>query len=109
MASTRSRRARFPAGSSRSCCDESLLRTLNAVGRQEVASLLPPLNVPVKLDQALRVPNVEDDPLHVRGGTLQLSVTLTRLWANDERLWVELEPKVGEWQRNPKVPDGTAP
>lgn len=77
-----------------------LLRSLNVRGREEISGMLPELQVPVRLEQRVRIPDLDRDPVHVRGGILDVTVTFTRMWASDGRLWLQFEPKLGGWRRN---------
>lgn len=77
----------------------SLLRRLNAQGRQAITRALPLLKLPVKLDQELRIPPLNTDPVHVVGGSLPVAVTLTRVFASRGRLWLAVRPRLGEWHR----------
>jgi hypothetical protein len=77
-----------------------LLRSLNALGREEIPALLPPLQLPVRLEQRVSIPDLTEDPVHTRGGSFEVKVTFTRMLARDGRLWLQLEPELGKWQRN---------
>lgn len=78
----------------------SLLRVLDDTGRDAFTRLLPPLRVPLKLEQPVELPDLDQDWLHVRGGRLGLTVAFTGMFANDGRLWVGLRPTLGRWRRN---------
>lgn len=79
----------------------ALLQRLNARGREAITRALPTLEVPVKLDQRLRIPPLNADPVHViEGGSLPVAVSLTRVFASHGRLWLALRPQLGEWQRD---------
>ncbi len=82
----------------------SLLRRLNAQGRQAITRALPLLKLPVKLDQQLRIPPLNTDPVHVAGGSLPVAVTLTRAFASHGRLWLAVRPRLGEWHRDEGPP-----
>jgi hypothetical protein len=77
----------------------ALLRVLNAGARSRISEGLPPLEIPIRLDYQLRIPDTDEDPVHFAGATLPVTVTFVRAFATRERLWIALEPKLGPWQR----------
>lgn len=74
--------------------------TLIEVGRESVSNRLPALEIPVKLDQTLKIPDLDQDPLHVQGGSLPLTVAFTRMFALKSFLWLQVQPTIGAWRRN---------
>jgi hypothetical protein len=78
--------------------------TLTTVGREAISNRLPPLEIPLKLDQTVKVQNFQVDPLHVQGGSFSVAVSFTRMFAVNKRLWLQVKPTVGKWQNNPGGP-----
>lgn len=76
-----------------------LLRALNAFGRDQITRLLPPVELPLNLKQGVRISEVGVAAVRIQGGSLEVGVKFTRMFATEGRLWVELQPNIGEWRR----------
>ena len=81
-----------------------LLHLLNARARDSIAGALPPLVVPLKVDENVHLAGVDSGPLRVAGGELELSAGLRHVFASDGRLWVALTPKLGAFRKNAVTP-----
>ena len=76
------------------------LRTLEA--------MVPPVAIPVRLQQTLDVPGLDDGPVRVRPGRLPIQGSVARVVPLSGRLWVLLAVKVGPWQQQAASAAGAA-
>jgi hypothetical protein len=80
---------------------ESLIRE-NLPG---IEGEIPPLEIPVRLDQEIRIGSFEEGPVAAKGGSLPLVAKVSLVLASNERLWVLIDASVGPW----KVAESPAP
>jgi hypothetical protein len=82
--------------------DPSLVRaTANQLARrsrERLEDLVPPVEVPVRVDQDIPIPGFDEGPVRVAAGTLPLHVELARVLPISGRLWIMLAVKAGPWQ-----------
>jgi len=81
---------------------ENLIRTNLAI----VERVLPPFEVPVRLEQQLRIGRFDQGPVSARGGELPLTIQLGEVLAVNQRLWALIDAKAGPWK---PADAGTAP
>jgi hypothetical protein len=81
---------------------DSLLR--QHLGTIEAA--IPPFEVPVRIEQTIRIGGLGEGPVTVAPGSLPLEMSVARVLPGNQRLWVLLDVRVGRWQReaSPAVP-----
>ncbi|MCM2256786.1 MAG: hypothetical protein NDJ94_14090 [Vicinamibacteria bacterium] len=79
--------------------DRTLKRHLADI---EVA--IPPLEVPVRLEQGIAIAGLGKGPVSVPPGNLPLTMSVASLIAGDRRLWVMLDVTAGPWQRAAEPP-----
>ncbi len=72
--------------------------------RSQLVSLLPPLEIPVQVQQRLELPAVTTGPLRIRGATLPLRATVRRVVAGRGKLWIGVHIQPGEVGRLDDVP-----
>jgi hypothetical protein len=65
-----------------------------------LSHLLPPLEIPVHLEQAIKVDGLTEGVVVARPGVLPLAVTLAEVIPVNERLWVLIDVKAGPWERS---------
>jgi hypothetical protein len=79
---------------------ESLLSgsTLDDVARLvriEVATQLPPIEIPVRVQQDINIPAITDGPVRIHGARLPVRASVSRVFAANKRLWIGLHVEVG--------------
>jgi hypothetical protein len=65
---------------------------------------IPPLEIPVRLDEALRIEGAKMGPLTVHPGSLPFKIAVARVMPVNQRLWILLDATAGPW-----VPAGASP
>jgi hypothetical protein len=73
---------------------ENLMRANLAI----VQKVLPPFQVPVRLEQQLRIGRFDKGPVSARGGELPLTIQLGEVLAVNQRLWALIDAKAGPWK-----------
>lgn len=66
--------------------------------RDSVAALIPSLDLPVRLDQAIEVGALDDGVVRTRPGRLPLALTVAEVLPFGGRLWVFVDLRAGPWQ-----------
>lgn len=56
--------------------------------RARIVGLLPPVEIPVRVQQGLELPAVDSGPVRIAAATLPLRVGISRLYAARGRLWI---------------------
>jgi hypothetical protein len=79
-----------------------LVDMLSAERMERLRDLVPPVEIPVKLDRAVAISGFGEGPVQVNPGTLPVHVKVARVVAVSGRLWVMLETSVGPWVEVPK-------
>lgn len=64
-----------------------------------IEALIPPLEVPVRLEQGIAIAGLGQGPVSVPPGHLPLTMSVASLIAGDRRLWVMIDVTAGPWQR----------
>jgi hypothetical protein len=85
---------------------ELLKNGLEALGQEGLDTLseaLPPIQIPVRLEQSVRIGAIEEGPIRVEGGQLPLKMALRRVIPLSGRLWVVLDIDAEEWQSLPEA------
>lgn len=80
------------------------LGVVEGLVRENLASLeraVPPLEIPVHLDESVPIGAFSEGPVSVAGGRLPLRASISQVLALDQRLWVLVGLEVGEWQAAP--------
>lgn len=65
--------------------------------RLEIASKLPTIRIPVKVQQAIAFPAVTDGPVRVGGARMPLEVAVSQVVAARGRLWVSVRVTPGDF------------
>jgi hypothetical protein len=74
------------------------LETLVGENQRAVTGLLPAIEIPVHLEQAVEIGGLHEGVVVARGGVLPLEMTVAEVVPVGERLWVLLDAKAGPWQ-----------
>jgi hypothetical protein len=72
-----------------------------------ISRLLPPVEIPVQLEQSIKVDGLDEGVVMARAGVLPLTMTLAEVLPVNERLWILIDVKAGPWQRTPEAEKGT--
>ena len=75
-----------------------MLEGLLADHLDTLAGLVPPLDVPVRLEQSLEIGGLEEGVVSAQAGTLPLEIKLAEVIPVNQRLWILLEVKAGPWK-----------
>ncbi len=74
----------------------SALDQLALAIRSQLATLLPPLEIPVTVRQRIVLPALATGPLRIHGGTLPLRAAVSRVVAGRGTLWIGVRVEPGE-------------
>ena len=78
-----------------------MLEQVGEKGRETLRALLPPIEIPVRLEPNLSFDEVSQGPVAIQGARLPLQVTVSQVLALGGRLWVSLEARPGAFQKTP--------
>lgn len=71
---------------------DELARTV----RMQIAGQIPAVQIPVKIEHAIDLPEVTEGPVRLRGATMPLKVTVADVFAGQGVLWVAIDVVPGE-------------
>jgi hypothetical protein len=74
-----------------------------------IEGTIPPLEVPVALEEGVEFRGLEDGPVQVGAGRLPLEFALSRVVPVNERLWLLVNAAAGEWVPRPAASPDAAP
>lgn len=84
--------------------------TLDDLGRAvrlQLAARVPPLQIPVKIEQAINLPAVTDGPVLIHAASLPLAVSVSDVLAGQGVLWIAISVVPGDVTRDaPKTATG---
>ena len=63
-----------------------------------VQAALPPFEVPVRLEQQLRIARFDKGPVSAAGGELPIKLQLGEVLAVNQRLWALIDAEAGPWK-----------
>lgn len=67
--------------------------------RMEVATQLPSIDIPVRVQEDIDIPAVTDGPVRVRGARLPVRVAVSRVFAANSSVWIGLHVEVGRMEK----------
>jgi hypothetical protein len=76
-----------------------VLENLVRDNMDSLSSLLPGLEIPVMLEESIRIPGLREGVVVVKPGVLPMQMGLSEVIPIDQRLWILLEVKAGPWQK----------
>jgi hypothetical protein len=82
--------------------------TMDEIARQlrlTIADKLPTIRIPVKLEQAIELPVVDEGPVRVAGARLPIAVGVDRVFAGQGRLWGAIRFKPGKFTKTTDPPE----
>lgn len=62
---------------------------------------IPPLEIPVLLEEAVEFGGIQEGPVRVGPGRLPLQLALSHVVPVNERLWLLIDAAAGEWESRP--------
>ena len=65
--------------------------------RQELAGRLPPVTIPVKVQQRIELPGLNTGPVRIEGASMPLEVEVSQVLAVGGTLWVAVHVQAGEF------------
>jgi hypothetical protein len=77
---------------------QGLVETLVRNNMALIQGAIPAFEVPVRLDQQVRIDRFEEGPVAAAGGELPLMVAVSQVLALNERLWILIDAKAGPWK-----------
>jgi hypothetical protein len=83
---------------------DELARTL----RLQLRDQLPPIQIPVRIQQSVELPWVTSGPVRLAGAAMPLEVGVSNVFAGRGLLWISVRVKPGELVKT-APPDGAAP
>ena len=88
--------------------EASLLTTvadqLAGQNMERLQALIPPVAIPVKVEEKITVPGLGDGPVEVDPAEVPLNVKVARVLPLSGRLWVFLDVSIGAWSKIPASP-----
>jgi len=85
---------------------------LSRTVRKQLAGQIPPVQIPVMIEQRIDLPEVTTGPVRLHGATMPLKVEVADVFAGQGVLWIAIEVVPGELVKtaaNPASPGPTAP
>lgn len=82
---------------------QSLDDFVEDVARESVdsfAELVPDIQIPIKLDQAIKLKGFSEGPIAAGGGRLPINLSVARLMPLSGRLWILFTAQAGPWVRD---------
>lgn len=80
---------------------EALLEDVGRERAESFAELLPPFEIPIRLEQTVRLNSFTEGPVSLAGGSVPIRLSVARLMPLQERLWVVLDATTGPWTAAP--------
>jgi len=82
-----------------------VLESLVSDNLSALSSVLPGLEIPVKLEESIPINGLSEGVITVKPGALPLKLALAEVLPVNQRVWVLVEVKAGPWQkREPEKP-----
>lgn len=79
----------FPATDVLITINESFVRGL-------IAAQLPTIAIPVRVQQDIEIPGITEGPVRLDSARLPLKISVSRVLAAEQRLWVSLRVDIGQ-------------
>jgi hypothetical protein len=71
---------------------------------ETIEQAIPPIEIPVQLEQSIKIGGLTDGAVVANPGALPLDISVSQVLPMNQRLWVLLKAKAGPWQT---VADGS--
>jgi hypothetical protein len=82
--------------------------TLDEVARMirlQLADKLPPIQIPVKVQQSIELPAITDGPVRIDGASMPIAANVSRVFAGQGRLWVAIHFQPGDLVKTQDAPE----
>jgi hypothetical protein len=82
--------------------------TLDEVARMirlRLADKLPPIQIPVKVQQSIELPAVTNGPVRIDGARMPIAASVSQVFAGQGRLWVAIHFQPGELVKTADAPE----
>lgn len=82
--------------------------TLDEVARMirlRLADQLPPIQIPVKVQQSIELPAVTTGPVRIDGASMPIAANVSQVFAGQGRLWVAIHFQPGELTKTKDAPE----
>jgi len=82
--------------------------TLDEVARMlrlQLADKLPPIQIPVKVQQSIELPAVTNGPVRIDGARMPIAASVSQVFAGQGRLWVAIHFQPGELVKTADAPE----
>jgi hypothetical protein len=73
--------------------------------RLQLADKLPPIQIPVKVQQSIELPAVTSGPVRIDGARMKIAASVSRVFAGQGRLWVAIHFQPGELVKTADAPE----
>jgi hypothetical protein len=73
---------------------DSLLRA----NSDSIQGAIPPLEIPVQIEQSIKIGGLTEGPVVAKPGSLPLNIAVSQVIPVNQRLWVLLQAKAGPWE-----------
>jgi len=73
--------------------------------RLRIKDLLPPIQIPVKVQQSIDLPAVTTGPVRIDGATMPLQVAVSQVLAGQGRLWIAVHFQPGDLVKTADAPE----
>jgi hypothetical protein len=73
--------------------------------RLQIADKLPPIEIPVKVQQSIELPAVTSGPVRINGARMPIAASVSRVLAGQGRLWVAIHFEPGEIVKTQDAPE----
>jgi hypothetical protein len=67
-----------------------------------IENAIPPLAIPVKLEESVRIGGLTEGVVVAKSGVLPLTIAVAQVIPVNQRLWILLDAKAGPWQADPQ-------
>lgn len=85
------------------------LNELARTVRKQIEPRLPVIQIPVKIEQGVELPNVTTGPVRIRGARMPLEVSVADVFAGQGNLWIAVRVSPGELVRGGPEPAAPTP
>ena len=77
--------------------------------RRQLGDQLPPVQIPVKVQQAVELPAVTNGPVKIVGASMPLEVAVSSVFAGQGRLWIGVSVRPGVFEKTATARAAAAP
>jgi hypothetical protein len=73
--------------------------------RMQLGDRLPPIQIPVKVQQSIELPAITTGPVRVDGARMPISANVSQVFAGQGRLWVAIHFQPGDLVKTADAPE----